>query len=318
MTEHICDGPDFMKTKFIVNPMAASGRAGKKWPYIETLVRLHFSGTIDIESTQYPLHAESICRVAINEGYNRIIAVGGDGTLNEAVNGFFEKDKIINESTTFGIIQVGTGADFTRNFNIPKKIEEQIERLGNAKPQKIDVGYAEFNDLNGKESHRVFLNILDFGMGGATVEYINKRFKKLGGWLSFQIGILRTLIVYKNKIMHYTIDGDTEGSKKLVNFVVANGKYFGSGLRVAPDAEINDGIFDIIFIGDFGRLEAVRNLPKLRRGMHLQHKKVECRQGREISAYSDETVFIDMDGEMVGVLPIKIKILPGALPFLIY
>ncbi len=305
-----------MKIRFVVNPMAAAGRIQKQWGKIESLIKQKFGEGFEIVFTKKPMHAVELARDGIRNGCDRIIAVGGDGTLNEVINGFFENNQIIKKDVALGTLEIGTGADFIRNLNFPASLEDRIEYLSQASPVKIDIGLAEFVSFDGKPGKRFFLNILDFGIGGAVVDCVNRSSKMLGGKISFLIGIVKTLISYNNKVIDYTLDNGEWQTQRLNNFIVANGKYFGGGLKAAPDALINDGLFDIIFIGDINRPEAIQNLPRLRKGTHVKSSKVTVTHASSVEAKSDETVYIDMDGELVGILPIKVKILPQILPVL--
>ncbi|GBD92688.1 diacylglycerol kinase [bacterium BMS3Abin05] len=306
-----------MKTRFIVNPESANGSTGRRWPHIELLLKRTYRFNYEVAFTEKPWHASQLAREAIEGGCDRIISVGGDGTLNEVVNGFLENDNLINPDAALGVLEIGTGADFSKSFNFPKTVEEMILRLNRAKPKMIDVGKAEYRSLKDLEITRYFVNILDFGMGGAVVERVNRTTKLFGGKISFLIGILTTLFKYENKTIHYRLDGGEWETGVFNNFITANGRYFGGGLFPAPSAELDDGWFDVVFFGDVGRLEAILNLSKLRKGTHLENPKVTLRRAKEIEAVSKEQVFIDMDGEFVGKLPLKVLIFPKKLPILV-
>lgn len=305
-----------MNTCFIVNPVSAGGSTGKKWPKIEALLRKLYAFDFELAFTERPLHAVELTREANRRGVQRIVGVGGDGTLNEILNGFFEKDVPVNPTASLGILELGTGADFAKTLGPQPTVEQAILHMNDVQPKLIDVGKAEFISFANKPDTRYFLNILDFGLGGAVVERVNRTTKKFGGKISFLIGILATLLTFKNKSIRYRLDDGDWQSGIFNDVIVANGRYFGGGLLPAPGALLDDGLFDVVFLGDVGRVEAVLNLSKLRKGRHFENPKVSLSRARKIEAQSEEDIFVDMDGELVGKLPLKVLILPQKLRIL--
>jgi YegS/Rv2252/BmrU family lipid kinase len=305
-----------METRFVVNPTSANGATGKRWPAIQERLKSTYPFKFEAVFTERPCHETELAREGILKGYERIVSVGGDGTLNGVLNGFIHEDRLLRENVALGVLEIGTGADFAKTLGFPSKIEEAIGWLSRLQAKRIDVGKARFCSLEGVEIVRYFINILDFGIGGAVVERVNRTTKRFGGRISFLWGILLTLLLYQNKRIRYRLDGGEWESAVLNNYIVANGRYFGGGLFPAPRAELDDGWFDVVLFGDIGRLEAIRALPRLRSGAHLSHPDVLTRKAREVEAESDEDVWIDMDGDLVGRLPITISIMPGLLPFL--
>ena len=153
----------------------------------------------------------------------------------------------------------------------------------------------------------------EFGVGADVVDRVNRTTKRFGGTVSFTWGILRTIPFYRNKKVFYSIDKAAETEARINNLVVANGRFYGAGLKPAPEAEIDDGLFDISIIGDMGLLESVSNLGKLRDGTYLEHPKVTHQRGTNVSARCPERVLIEADGEVVGKLPATFELLPGAI-----
>jgi YegS/Rv2252/BmrU family lipid kinase len=270
----------------------------------------------DVVFTERPSHEMELAREGILRGYDRIISVGGDGTLNGVVNGFFDEEKLIRQDAAVGLLEIGTGADFVKTLGFPSDAEEAVGRLVHAQPQTIDVGQARFKSLQGEPVVRYFVNILDFGIGGAVVERVNRASKRFGGKISFLWAILSALVRYRNKRISYRLDEGEWKTGVLNNFIVANGRYFGSGLLPAPEAKLDDGLLDIVLFGDLGLWDAITNLPRLRAGTHISNPHVHMTRARRVDAESDEVVFIDMDGDLVGRLPISISLLPGVLPVL--
>lgn len=305
-----------MKTLFIVNPRAANGRTGQKWRQIHPALKAIFDNRFDVQFTARPMHASELAREGIHKGYQKIIAVGGDGTINEVVNGFFENGTLVSENVALGVLEMGTGGDLVRTLRMPERWQEALQLLKEANPSPVDVGVAEFVSVLGDQTRRYFINIMDFGIGGAVVERVNRTTKMFGGRISFLWAILITLLRYSNKTIRYRLDDAPEQTGVFNNFIIANGRYFGGGLNPAPQALLDDGQFDVVFFGDVGRLEAVRNLSRLRKGTHLENPKVSVTRARTVEATSDEAVYIDMDGEFVGQLPARVHILPAALSVL--
>ena len=160
---------------------------------------------------------------------------------------------------------------------------------------------------------RYFLNVADFGSGGAVADRVNRTTKVLGAQAAFLWGVLATMVSYKNPTIAFSIDGDEERVAVLNDFIVANGSYFGSGLKPAPHAQMDDGLFDIGTLGDIGFMESVWNLSRLRRGTHLTHPKVKLRRGKTVLARSHEQVLVEADGELIGSLPGSFKVIPQAI-----
>jgi len=234
--------PSF-KTVVIVNPRSANGATGRKWPAIRNTIEREFEDRFDVVFTESPLHAIELTRHHLQKGYERIIAVGGDGLINEVVNGFFEEDQNLFPRAVLGILSVGSGGDFIRTMGWERDLSSGARRLNGTQTKSVDVGRAIFHNAQGGKETRYFLNVADFGSGGAVVEKVNRTSKALGGSLSFLWGILSTLPRYKNKEIYFTIDGGEEKPAILNNLIVANGQYYGGGLKPAPDAAIDDGLF---------------------------------------------------------------------------
>jgi YegS/Rv2252/BmrU family lipid kinase len=301
------------KTVLIVNPRSANGATGRRWPAIEKTLENEFQETLDVVFTQSPLHATELTRVHLEKRYEMVVALGGDGLINEVVNGFFERDQNLFPHAVMGIISLGTASDFVRTMGWGRGLSGSAQRLGGTRTHAIDVGKASFQNFKDERKARYFLNVADFGSGGAVVERVNRTSKAFGGTISFLWGILSTLPRYKNKEIRFTIDRGPEKRRIINNLIIANGQYYGGGIRSAPDAAVDDGLFQFVTIGDLTFPEVVWNLPRFRRGTYLTHPKVDSYVGRRLSAGCDEPVLIELDGELVGTLPAEFEILPRAL-----
>jgi diacylglycerol kinase (ATP) len=298
---------------FVVNPAAANGRIRNEWSAILEASRAEYSANLEFALTGGPGDATLIARQALKGGYDVVVSVGGDGTLNEVVNGFFEDERPVNPSASLGVISLGTGSDFIKTLGIPRDLHACLEILKRANIKVIDTVRTVVTSTDGSRKVRYFINVGEFGSGGAVVEKVNRTTKALGGRISFLWGILTTLPRYKNKEITFSVDGGEERTALLNNFVVANGRFYGGGLKPAPEASLDDGLLDIVTMGDFRFREVLFSLGKLREGTHLSNPKVWFVRGRKVVARSDKEVLIEEDGELVGTLPAEFEIVPKSV-----
>lgn len=302
------------KTMVVVNPRSANGSTGKKWPAIEAEIRKHLD-RVDCVFTSRPMEAVELTGRALKEGYEMVVGVGGDGTINEVVNGFFEDDRLINEGAVAGIISMGTGSDLIKTLGIPKEVGMAAARLAGRALRSIDVGKVDFMNNEGKEERRYFINIADVGVGGETVERVNSTTKAFGGLISFMWGAFISLLTYKNKKVRIRVDDHFDEELIINSINICNGRYYGGGMKIAPDAAPDDGLFDVIIMGDLTTFESLRNGLRIYKGTHINHPKVTCLRGRKVMLTSDEKVLMDMEGEQPGIIPATFEIIPGAIKF---
>ncbi len=300
-------------TRFIVNPAARNGKTGTTWGQIWQHIQKIWPHKVDYQLTRYPGHAISLSQRAPEEGVRTVIAVGGDGTVNEVVNGIMPLRGNTTTQPVLGVLELGTGGDFARTLQMPRGVRETLKWLLDAVPRPVDVGEAVCRARTGEMCTRYFINILDFGLGGSVVQWVNSHSKRLGGTITFLTGILINLAKYRNKEIRFRVDGAEWQHCRVNNVILANGRYFGGGLLPAPMAMIHDGQLEGIVIGDIGRIEAVFNLKRLREGRHLAHPKIMHFAFQQFQAESMETVYVDADGELIGTLPLSVRVLPGAL-----
>ena len=300
------------RAKFIVNPASANGSTGKLWDTLEQAIGNEI-GKVDASFTTAANHATGLAREALDDGFEMIVAVGGDGTVNEVVNGFFDSGAPVNPDAVLGVISRGTGSDFIKTMNLPREIEEAARVLKGRAVKRCDAGRFTSRGPGGKEMERYFINIADFGVGGEAVERVNNTSKAFGGFLSFLYGTLKTLWVYKGKKVKFRIDDDSEIEQAINTVVIANGQYFGGGMQIAPEAIADDGLFDIVILDDLSFVESLLNIPKLYKGTHINDPKVTCYRGKTLVAESDEDVLIDVEGEHGGMLPAKFEIIPSSI-----
>lgn len=302
----------------IINPVSANGRTGKVWPEYEEYF-LKKGIKLEKRFTESPGHATELARTAIAKGYRKIMAVGGDGTINEIINGLFEGGDLLAQDIKLIIFSQGTGCDFIRTFGINNQVEDIVKIIKGNKVRKIDVGQVSYRNHSGNEENRLFLNVADTGIGASTVKLVNESSKFFGGFLTYLFGVFRTLLTYKNKEVRVIIDGQEEYNQYLNSVMIANGKYFGGGIKIAPEAELESGEFNIVVLKNLKKLDIVFNLVKAYDGTHLSHPLVDSLHGKEI--YMELTgkgnSELELDGEFVGVLPARFTILKAKLPVLV-
>lgn len=297
----------------IVNPNSANGRTGKSWPATASILHGAFPGFTHKLTTRQG-EATELARQALREGATTILSLGGDGTHNEVVNGFFDEDGgTVAAEACLGILPSGTGGDFRRSLGMPSEMAAAVSYLLSATPRLIDVGRMVCHDEAGQQRRRFFVNITSFGISGVVDDYVNRTSKALGGKLSFLFGTARALWNFRNQRVRLCVDDDFDEVLTINNIAVANGQYFGGGMWVAPGAALDDGLFDVVIIGDLSRKQSLLSGPKIYKGKHIELPEVSVLRGRRVRATSDELVLIDMDGEQPGRLPIELEIVPAAL-----
>ncbi len=306
------------RTRAVVNPHSGGDRTGARWPLIADKLNA-VMGPVDVVFTDGPMAAKHLTAQALKEGIEQIIAVGGDGTVNEVVNGFFENGRPLNPNAVLAVLASGTGGDFRKTFDIPIDIDAQIARIAESTVRAIDIGKLTFReDATGKEGVRYFDNIASFGLSGATDRAVNQlRFaRKFGGKFAFQWGAFKALINYRNQPVRLRVDDAFDEVIQTATIAICNGQFFGGGMHIAPEASPDDGLFDIIVLRDAGRLEILSKLHLVYSGKHLNDKRVMFLRGRKIIATplsNTQAVLLDVDGEAPGQLPATFEIIPRAL-----
>jgi YegS/Rv2252/BmrU family lipid kinase len=294
--------------RLIVNPVAGAGKTARVWPRIKE--RMQALG-IRFESalTEAPGHARELARLAIRDGYDMVVSVGGDGTINEVVNGMYDTGQM--DGTRLGIICTGTGGDYMRTVGNHGTYVEACERLTGPGRFPSDVGLVEYHK-NGKTERRLFVNFAGLGFDAEVVRATTQRLKMLKATASYLTGLLSTLLFYRNKNVTITLDGEAL-NRRICTILVNNGRYGGGGMLAAPAADLNDGLLDVVVIGDLSKPDLLWSLPRIYRGTHLTHPKVMLKKAKEVEIRSEENVFVQADGELLGQLPARFSILPGLL-----
>jgi diacylglycerol kinase (ATP) len=296
--------------KVIVNPAAGAGKTGRLWPRISEMFRGH-GLRFEHDLTEAPGHATELAREAVAQGHELVVSVGGDGTVNEVVNGFYASGSV--NGTALGIVSTGTGSDYIRTVGVPRRCEEACRRFLEPRKVTVDLGVLEYA-RNGHQVERLFVNFAGTGFDAEIVRRTNQRqYKALGGLAAYLLGALTTVLTYRNRDISLKLDGEKVDMRACA-VIVNNGKYGGGGMFTAPDASLDDGLFDVLIIDDIGKPDLVWSLPRIYKGTHLSHPKVTLKQAREIEiAPRDGRLPLQADGEPLGYVPARFRIMPAAL-----
>jgi YegS/Rv2252/BmrU family lipid kinase len=302
-------------TTVIVNPASANGATGRRWPRLARLLhdQLAALGTPRILFTDRPGSATSLTRQALKDGARLVISVGGDGTQNEVVNGFFDGPVAIGSGAAFGFIPAGTGGDLRKSLGWSGDAHAAVERLRTGHRRWIDLGRITMPGAGRDPRILYFINVASFGISGVVDQAVSRGSKYLGGRASFALASLRSLWSYRDQAVSLSLDGGPPMPLTITNVAIANGQYFGGGMRVAPRAEIDDGFFDVTVWGGFGLRDFILRSQKLYDGTHLELEGAHSFRARRVEARSEDKVLLDMDGEQPGLLPATFELLPRAI-----
>jgi YegS/Rv2252/BmrU family lipid kinase len=295
----------------IVNPNAGNGKGKKDWDKISALLKkedLPFT----VKFTERKCQAIIFAREGITAGFRKIITVGGDGTLNEVVNGVFSNTVCPTNDISLAMIPVGTGNDWARMFGIPSDYEKAIKIICENKQMIHDIGIINFFDGTEKKS-RYFINIAGLGFESVVVRRTNiQKDKGRGGKLIYFYNLLMSLLSYKNTKAEVVIDGKKIDAD-VFSINVGNGRYCGGGMRQTPNALPNDGVLDVTVINGMGKIEIIRNLKILYDGTILKHPKIDGYKCKNLTVTSDSVIYTEADGESLGHTPVEFSIIPACV-----
>lgn len=263
--------------------------------------------------TEAPGHAIELARSAAERGHELVVSVGGDGTVNEVVNGLYDAGNI--GDVALGIISTGTGSDYIRTIGIPRSYEEACQCLMSPGRLTVDLGIVEYMS-NGQTVKRLFVNFAGLGFDAEIVRRTTQEFKALGSTASYLAGLFTTLLFYRNKEISIIMDGE-EVKRRVCTVLMNNGKYGGGGMLTAPDADLGDGLLDVLVIGDLSKPDLLWSLPRIYKGTHLTHPKVTMKRAREVEIRSAQPLQFQADGELLGELPARFRVLPAALSIIV-
>lgn len=289
-----------MRIAYIVNPVAGSGRAWAVW---RRLVAKHPEIERDAMITQGPADAERIVPAAVEKGYDAVVAVGGDGTLHEVLNGALGSPRV----PSIGVIPAGTGNDFSRSVGLPRDPEQAYRTclLGRAEP--IDVGL-----VNG----RAFINVAGFGFDAAVAHEVAQRSNRgATGAIPYLLAVFNQLRHFRPRELRLEVDGHVRSGRLLMG-AVGNGSTYGGGMKICPHARVDDGTLDLFIGGDFGPFETLVNLVRVFMGSHITHPKCHYQKAWKIVVDGDPSVRVHADGQLLGSLPVTFEVRPRAVRFL--
>jgi len=292
-----------VSTVFLVNPASANGSTGRKWPVLaRRAAELGLRG--DALMSERPGHLSDLTAEAVRAGATQLVVVGGDGTVHEVVNGLLGAG---GHAVELAVLSRGTGTDFARSLGLPRKVDEDIRVALHGRVQTIDAGLATFH--HGKAW---FANFAGAGISGAIARDANASSKALGGKASFMVSTVKVFARWKSAGVEALVGGETRQGQ-MFEIVAMNGRYAAGGMKIAPDAAMDDGLLDAVLFGDVTKLDFMTTFPKIYSGRHLAHPKIELVRGAAVSVQSDPPLPVVLDGEQPGTTPARFEIVPGAL-----
>jgi diacylglycerol kinase (ATP) len=291
---------------FIINPASGSGKTKRNLKRIVREIKSH-EQSARILLTHHPLHATDLVRNELKHGTERLVVVGGDGTLNEAVNGFFDSQgKHHNPNASLGIVASGTGSDFVRMNDGEETLHTSIAKaiFGEAKP--TDIGLVEASDVNQGLVRRYFINVSSLGLSGLVAGFMRTTTRVLGAKSAYFISTVKAINTFRAPSVE--VSGPNISTEIIDNVAImsfANGKFYGGGMKIAPNAEVDDGFFDRITITDLSVWFFLANGHRVYQGTHLELPNVRSERVDEchVKCLDDRAVFIETDGELLGKLP---------------
>jgi diacylglycerol kinase (ATP) len=294
---------------FVVNPASANGSTRRRWPEIAR--RAAGLGLIG-ESlfSERPGHVADLAERAAEDGARLVVAVGGDGTVHEAVNGLMRAEP--DRRPELATIPRGTGKDFARSFRIPRSVDGALAVARAGATRTVDVGRASFTAWDGSSAESYFANFAGAGISGAVAARANTSSKALGGKASFFWATTAVFLRWENSEYEVAIDGERRAGRML-EVIAAIGDQLAGGMRLTPEADPADGLFDVVLIGDATKVDFVRTLPKIYRGTYLPHRRAEVVRGRRVEIHTALPLPIALDGEQPGTTPAAFEIVPKAL-----
>jgi YegS/Rv2252/BmrU family lipid kinase len=307
-----------MKVGVILNPVAGGGGLRRRWPEIGAVLKDAF-GEIDLRETQAAGDGSTLAMDLAVTGCGLVIAAGGDGTVSEVADGLINA-AAEGHRAALGMIPCGTGTDFARGLGLPNSFEAAIGRIASSKGRMIDAGRVSFIDDNGALASRHFINIASLGVSGAVARAVNsdERKGRVSAKALFYWRTVAEFIRYRFQDVRITVDDGEPVEARVALVVAANGRFFGGGMMVAPDAEVDDGLFDIVVLRAAGKLGLIRDIRLLYGGRHRNHPAIAILRGRKLMVEPAGTTNaqhmpVEVDGESPGRIPATFEILPGAI-----
>ena len=293
----------------ILNPKAGGGKSAQIW----ARVRADLPLGVEALETIGPGHAVELTRMTLKQGADTIIAFGGDGTINEVVNGFFENEELVSSHAALAIIPHGTGSDFRRILNLPLDAKLAARVMHNGERRMIDVMKVRYAGKDGHRHLRYSINVTSFGTGGLVARRVNRSLKALGGSAGFLLATIRTAMTFPGNLVTMKLDDSKTVNAHITNVAIGNGQYHGGGMWICPGAAIDDGLLDVTVVQRLTPYKILKSLPDLYTGGILSRDNVHAHRVKHLRAESAEAVFVEIDGEPAGRLPLEISILPQTI-----
>ncbi len=308
-----------MKIGVVRNPVAGGGRLGAHWADVVAALSLRFSD-LDIRETQEPGDGAVLARDLVALGCEIVVAAGGDGTISEVADGLLQMQAETGNGAVLGILPCGTGLDFARGLGIPFDVAGAVERIATGTDRSIDAGRICFIEDHGRLASRHFVNIASLGMSGATVRAVNADRRK-GRGSAKALFFWRTVtefLRYRFQDVRITVDNGAPVEAKVALVAVANERFFGGGMMIAPDAAPDDGLFDIVILRATSKLRLIFDIRLLYGGRHRNHPAITILRGRKVTVEPlgdplANAALIDIDGESPGHIPATYEMVPKAL-----
>jgi YegS/Rv2252/BmrU family lipid kinase len=299
------------KWMVVVNPNSGKRKGKKDWHKIHSLLHT-YKLNFDAVFTEGPRHAIEIAKRKVDQGYRQFIVIGGDGTMNEVINGLFQQSSIPTTEVIIGMITVGTGNDWGKMFGIPLDYEKAIQTLLKRKIMAQDAGVVQYHHASSLQK-RFFVNIAGIGFDAFVVNRTNKlKAKGRSNTFTYISAVLTSLFRYRHSHAVVDMDGHTFRDS-VFSMSIAIGKYCGNGMMQTPDAIADDGLFDVTLIKKIGRGNVLRNIGKLYNGKIINHPRVDTYKGKSIYIDSDPIIHLETDGESLGHSPFRFDILPSSV-----
>lgn len=303
-----------MKPYLVVNPRSAAGRTGRHFDRIARAVRAAV-GEFECAFTKASGDAVRLTQEALSAGAKLVVAVGGDGTASEVVDGIAAFPRPRDPDALFGFIPRGTGGDLRRSLGLPQDLDEAARVLAGRGQLVCDLGRVELTGPDGRPAVRHFANVAGFGIDGVVVREVNRGLKLGSGKLSFMLASAKALLSWTDQPVRWRADGGPWQEQRITALTVCNGRYFGGGMMVAPDARMDDGLFDVVVWSGLGIRHFLTKRRMLYDGTHVKLPNTRVLRARtvEAEALDGACVLLDVDGEQPGTLPVRMTMLPGAL-----
>jgi len=293
--------------------MAGGGRASKYVTGLLPLLDQANQGRYHLRETKKSGDAIKLARTAVEEGCQVIIVMGGDGTINEVINGMMQRRPDSRSDCELGIIDCGSGSDLVRSLDLPQKREDQLKLILHKKSRPIDLGFVQYQGIDGLSRERYFVNECSIGISGSVIEAMTTRLKQRHGPLAFALASIHQLFTYHAAAVQVHFDNQVEEIEKVLGIVIANGKYAGGGMKLAPDANLQDGLLDVLSMADMNLVNRLITFSKIYRGNHIHSKYANYRRATTIGVKSNQPLRVETDGELVGHAPCQVNVLPGVL-----